>query len=94
MFETARCVKTKTNKWTCQFAYESCYRKVTSTNWEYVKREAILKLDRYRETQNACVLVQYPCKVILQQKHKGRPIQMTLQECLIDNEKAIFEIDE
>ena len=89
-----RCIKTQTKKWTHHFTYESCYRKVTSHNWEYIKREAKSEIEKHHDSHKVCDLFKYPCKVIFQQRHNGHPIHVTFDECVIDNEGGVCEINE
>ena len=73
--------------------YESNYRRVTSQNWEFVKREA----KHHIECFPMGIVVHgmnYPCKVLFDQFHNDRPIEVTFDQCLIDDSISVCELNE
>ena len=91
----------KVKRWAHSGTYDSCYRKITSRNWEYVKREAKNQagflmyekegevIDDYSDWASA-----FPCKITFEQFHNGRPVHIVLEESLVDGEYEIIEIAE
>lgn len=87
------CMRTRLKTWKRVHSYESCYRRITKENWEFVKREAQHQV-KTNNVKKWSEWNTYPARVIFDQFHRSRLISVTFDQFYSDDFFDIVETNE